>query len=177
MKRMLRGFSLIEVILYLGLFSVMATALFYFSWNVLELGTKDQISREVLADARILSERMSFFIRNAEGIDEGLSSFDTADGELVLRKMGSSDTIRIDVQNGGVFLTETGNPSVALHSSLSKVENISFSKYGSPADHSEYISFIIALSSAKSGSQTPSQYQKAMIVKGGAFIRNSGTGL
>lgn len=177
MKKTVRGFSLIEVIIYLGLFSVIATALFQFSFNILGLGTKDQTSRQVLVDARILSERISFFIRNAEGIDEGSSSFDSVNGKLVLKKIGSSDTMSIDVQNGKIFLTETGNPSTALHSSFSKIESLSFSKYGFAVDHSEYISFVITLSSVRNGSLSPSQYQETLTVKEGAFIRNSGVGL
>jgi len=163
--------------LYLGLFSLLATALLHFSWNVLDLGVKERTSRQVLSDARFLSERMTFFIRNAESLDESASAFDTASGKLVLKKMNSSDTQSIDIQNGMLMLTETGSSSLALHSNDSKVESLVFSHYGSQSDHSEYVSFVLTLASARNSEISPSQYQGTIVVHGGAFIRNSRNGL
>lgn len=176
MRKTLRGFSFFEVILYLGLFSVMATALLQFSWNVLDLGTKDRTGRQVFSDARFVTQRIGYFIRNASGIDTGASIFDDADGKLVLRVLGSSDTVTIELQNGDVILTETGQPGVALNGDDTQAESLTFLDYGTEADGSEYVDLTLVLESA--GNDTAdSPYQAATTLRSGAFIRNSGTGL
>lgn len=177
MKKKLRGFSFFEVILYLALFSAMAMALLQFSWNVLDLGTKDQTARRVFSDARFVTERVKALARSAESIDTNASFFDVSNGKLVVKKIGSSDTMTIDIQNGNVVLTETGNPGVVLNSSDSKVGSLSFSEYGSRGEASEYISFTLVLKSAKNDSEVSSLYKTSTTIEGGVFIRNSGVGL
>lgn len=177
MKKKLRGFSFFEVVLYLALFSAMATALLQFSWNVIDLGVKDRTARQVFSDARFIAERIDFFIRNAESIDTNASLLDASNGKLVLKKIGSSDTVTIDIQNGDVTLTETGTPGVILHSSDSKAESLLFSEYGSRSEGSEYVHFVLALKSTKNDDTISSQYKTSTTIKGGAFIRNSGVGL
>lgn len=176
MQQTLRGFSFFEIILYLGLFSVMATALLQFSWNVLDLGIKDRVSRQVFSDARFVTERIGYFIRNASGIDTGASIFDDANGRLVLNVLGSSDTVTIDIQNGAVVLTETGRPAVVLNGADSKVGSLTFLNYGTRADRSEYADFTLVLESA-GNDIAGSPYQATTTLRSGSFIRNSGTGL
>ncbi|MEI8097144.1 MAG: type II secretion system protein [Candidatus Moraniibacteriota bacterium] len=177
MKKKLRGFSLFEVILYLGLFSMMATALLQFSWNVLDLGTKDRTARQVFSDARFITERLNSFVRSAESIDTGASTWNDPNGKLVLDALGSSDTRTITIQNGNIILAETGNPDVILNSLDSKVESLTFSKYGSRDETSEYVEFVFIMKSAKNDESPSSQYKTMTTINGGAFIRNSGVGL
>ncbi len=177
MKKTLPGFSFFEVIIYLGLFSVMATALLSFSLNVFDFGAKDKTSRQVLSDARFLTERITFLIRNAESIDDNASAFDTDSGKLVLRMMGSSNMQNIDIANGVLTVQETGYEPVNLHSQYSKVQSLVFSKYGSSGEHAEYISFTATLASAGNTESTVPSYQRTIVVKGGTFIRNSQKGL
>ena len=177
MRKTLRGFSFVEVILYLGLFSVMATALFAFSWNVLDLGVKDRASRQVFSGARFITERINYFIRNASGIDADASVFNNADGKLVLKVLGSSDTVTITLQNGNVVLIETGQPATVLNGSDTKAGSLTFLNYGSPADGSEYIDFALTLESVKNDTEARSPYQATTTLQSGAFIRNDGTSL
>lgn len=177
MRRALRGFSFFETILYLALFSLLAVGLFRFSFDVLDLGTKDRTSRQVFSDARFVADRIRYFIRNASGIDTDASVWDDSDGRIVLGEVGSSDTMTISTSNGRVMLTETGQSEVALHSSASKVRSLTFQKYGSQTDGSEYIGFVLVLESGASDTIPPAEYGAITTLQGGASIRNSGVGL
>lgn len=175
-RKTLRGFSFFEVILYLGLFSLMATALFQFSWNVFDLEAKDRTSRRVFSDARFIAERVNYFIRNSGGVDANASVFENANGKLVLNVLDSSDTITVEVQNGNVVLTETGEPAVVLNNADTRVENLTFLKYGEAGDGSEYVDFTLTLESV--GNDTArSPYQATTTLQSGAYIRNSTAGL
>lgn len=173
MKKTLRGFSFFEVILYVGLFALMATALFQFSWNVFDIGTKERTGRRLFSDARFVTERINFFIRNASGIDATTSVWNDPNGKLVLNQLGSSDTVTIEVGNGEIILTESGQGPVTLHGSDTQVVGLTFLSYGSRDDGSEYVGFTLSLESVKNNS-ADSPYQATTIIQSGAFIRNSG---
>lgn len=177
MKNTRPGFSFFETILYLALFSLLAVGLFHFSFDVLDLGTKDRTSRHVFSDARFVAERMKYFIRNASGIDEDASILDDANGKIVFEQVGSSDTVTISIEGGRVMLTETNQPRVPLYSAESKVKSLTFQKYGSEADGSEYVGFVLVLESAGNDTTAPSAYEATTTLRGGAYIRNSGIGL
>ena len=173
MKKNLKGFTLFEVILYLAIFFLMAVALLNFSWDMLDLGTKDRTLRTTVSDARFISERLTSLIRTSSGVDDGASVLDDDNGRLVLKKLGSSDTVTIDIQNGLVTVTETGQPAVALHSADTEVPILRFQKYGSAADGSEYAGFSLALQSVGTGTAR-APYEAMTTLRGGAFLRNNG---
>lgn len=177
MSKTLPGFSFFETILYLALFSLLAVGLFHFSFDVFDLGTKDRTSRHIFSDARFVAERMQYLIRNASGIDTGASVWNDGDGKIVLEEVGSSDTMTISISNGRVMLTETGQSGVALHSAESKVRSLTFQKYGSQSDGSEYVGFELVLESASSDTALPAEYGATTTLQGGASLRNSGIGL
>lgn len=171
------GFSFFETILYLALFSLLAVGLFHFSFDVLDLGTKDRTSRHVFSDARFVAERMKYFIRNASGIDENASILDDANGKIVLEQVGSSDTVTISIDDGVVALTQANHPGASLSSPDSRVQSLTFQKYGTDTDGSEYVGFVLVLESAGNDTTAPSAYEATTTLRGGASIRNSGIGL
>lgn len=173
MTKTLRGFTFFEVIIYLGLFSLMATALFQFALNIFDLEVKDRTSRRVFSDARFISERINYFIRNAGGIDENASVFEDANGKLTLNVIGSGDTTTIEIQNGKVVLKESGEEDVNLNSADTQITNLMFTKYGAEADGSEYIDFTLTLESVGNNT-TRSPYQSETEIQSGTYIRNSG---
>src|SRR4051812_5118004 len=52
------GFTLIELILYIVLLTMMLTTLIPFAWNVIEGGVKVSVEQEVYSQARYVSERI-----------------------------------------------------------------------------------------------------------------------
>lgn len=174
MRKTLKAFSFFEVILYLGLFSLLATALLTFSWDVLDLSDKNETGQYVFSDARFVSERLGTLVRKASGIDTEASVLDDSNGKLVLNQIGSSDTVTVELVSGRVMLTESGSEAVALHSLSTQVASLTFQKYGTSEDGSEYVGYTLVFEAAKNDENAPSRYQAATTLESGAFIRNSG---
>jgi type II secretory pathway pseudopilin PulG len=173
MKMILRGFTLFETILYLAIFSILSMALLAFSWNMSDLETKEQVSRQVFSDTRFVTERLTYLIRSASSVDTGASVFDDADGQLVLEYPGTSDTTTIDIRSGRVTLIETGSDPVTLHASSDVVSELRFEHDGSSSDGSEYVGFIITLQSEQLASgQSRAPYEASTTMHSGAFLRN-----
>ena len=63
-----RGFTLIELILYVALVSIMLATLIPFAWSVIEGGVKIGVEQEVYSQARYLSERIKEEVRDASAV-------------------------------------------------------------------------------------------------------------
>lgn len=64
-----RGFSLVELILYVALVSIFITAAVLFAWDVIYGRVKSQVQREVSQNLRLVSKRITFEIRNASAVN------------------------------------------------------------------------------------------------------------
>ena len=77
------GFTLIELILYIGLIAIFLSGMIFFTWNVILGGTKSNIQLLVNQNIRFASKRISYEIRNSSSInslttnDLCLASLDT----------------------------------------------------------------------------------------------------
>lgn len=97
------GFTFVEAIIYVSIISIMLTALIPFTWNIVEGGTKSATQEEVSSQARTISERIKYEIRNAVAITsvsssvltlcENSSNCSLAANQTVITFTGSSVTI------------------------------------------------------------------------------------
>lgn len=92
------GFTFVEAILYVAIVTVMLSALIPFVWNMIEGAAKSNVQQEVSSNARYISERLKYEIRNATGIN----SIDC---------VSSSKTISLVNSNSGL------NPTIITYSS------------------------------------------------------------
>lgn len=163
-----RGFSFIEVILYIALVSVIATVLLSFTLEIAEMASKDRSARTVFSDARNMNERLRFLIRNADGVDEAASVFSDPNGRLVLKKVGSSGTMTLSVVAGKLIL-EDGSETAALNGSGSQVRSLTFEKSHAPDGRSEFIGFQLNLGDA---TQAPGFFATETTLRSGAEINS-----
>ncbi|HJY62910.1 MAG TPA: prepilin-type N-terminal cleavage/methylation domain-containing protein [Ignavibacteria bacterium] len=63
------GFTLIELILYIGLVGIILSGIIFFTWNIIFGGTKSNIQLLVNQNIRFASKRISYEIRNASNIN------------------------------------------------------------------------------------------------------------
>ncbi len=63
------GFSLVELILYVALLSIIVSSLVIFGVNVVLIRSKIRVEQEVISNARLVSKRINYEIRNASGIN------------------------------------------------------------------------------------------------------------
>lgn len=63
-----KGFTLIELILYVALLSIFLTGAVLFSWDLIYGRVKSQTHQEVIHNARLVSKRIQFELKNASSI-------------------------------------------------------------------------------------------------------------
>lgn len=85
-----KGFTLIELVFYLGLAIAVTLAGTLFVWDVMDNKTKAMAYQEVQQNARFTLERMTKAVKSAENIDTGNSVFNIHPGQLSLVMSESS---------------------------------------------------------------------------------------
>ncbi len=163
-----KGFSFIEVILYIALVSFVSTAILSFTLEISEIAQRDRSAHAVLSDARGAVERMRFLIRGAEEVDVDASRFLDADGRLVLKKNGSSGTYTLSVRDGVLEVQDDGE-SMALTSDGSRVRSLIFENGTSPDGRSQSIGFELIMSGS---TQTVDPPLSETSIRSGAEVRN-----
>ncbi|MDE2026298.1 MAG: type II secretion system protein [Patescibacteria group bacterium] len=136
--RLQSGFTYVEAILYVAIISIILTALIPFTWNIVEGGTKSATQQEVSSQARVISERIIYEIRNAVDITsvtvptltlcENSANCSLAANQTVVTFTGS--TITINQANAGAVTLNSTNVKVTgsftNNSSGSSTKNVTF---------------------------------------------------
>lgn len=119
------GFTLVELILYVALTSILLVGFAMLVPYLLESRLKNQIILEVEEQATFVSSYMGLEIRNAEGINSpgpGVSS-----GTLSLDVVdGSDDPTVFSVNSGVLEVTRGAGSAQALTNSKIEVTNLNF---------------------------------------------------
>lgn len=79
-----KGFTLIELVLYIGIVVIVLGMLIGSFFFILKMKTKAEIADVVLANAQFAMEAMLFEIKHAQSIYTPISTFDVHPGELSL---------------------------------------------------------------------------------------------
>ena len=126
------GFSLLELIIYLALFSGFVLGLVYFTLSINNSRSKTYVAQEVHANARIALDIISQRIRSSTGIDAGPppSVFGSHPGRITLDFSGidsTKDPTVIDLDANGVLQIKEGLANaVALTSDKVRVTSLIF---------------------------------------------------
>jgi len=170
MKRR-NGFTLIEMILYIGIVSIILGGVVQIAWNALYGQVKAQVIEQVNYAARFVGKRMLYEIRNATAInsvsatDLCLASSDSIRNPTHIYLSGS--TIRIGWGGGGTTCLATTN-DVALTGTNVTVSNLAFTNLTSGI-LTRHIQFTYTVSSsATSGRQ---EYKWSQQYEGSAELR------
>ena len=104
-----RGFSLVELIMYTAILSIVVSALTVTGVSLLRTFAYMQASADVAETATVSLERLTREIRFAYNVDIGASSLLTDPGVLALETTndaGDPTTITVTLVNGRIYLTE-----------------------------------------------------------------------
>lgn len=169
----LKGFTIVEILLYIGLSGLFLSAMFPFSMNLHGLFAKAGSDQATAAAARIAAEELVSAIRSADGIDAGASSFGTDPGRLVLDLAGTGDQLVVDVDDGTLRFRYGASAASALHGSSARVTSLVFEDRSSADGATRHVDFTLSMeaSTALSGR---SEYRSAVTIEGGAELRNTG---
>ena len=126
-SKLQRGYSLIELALYMGLLSILIVIMVELFVSSLKVQLDSQSASSVQQDARYILNKLSFDLTNAQAINLPLSLGETGVSLNIISSSGSNYVYNID--NGNLMLTE-GGISNLLNSAETTVSNLSFQKLG-----------------------------------------------
>lgn len=128
-KNRLLGFSLIEVVLYVSLFTVISLVAFMGVTMSIRAFTELRLSRDVNDSGVKIMERISRDIQNSSSINVLNSSFSVDPGVLslnVLNASGTPMTVRYEVTQNKIHLIENGVDLGSLASGLTQIDGLVF---------------------------------------------------
>ncbi|MBI4038377.1 prepilin-type N-terminal cleavage/methylation domain-containing protein [Candidatus Daviesbacteria bacterium] len=131
-----RGFTFIEVILYVAIITIVMSALIPFAWSVIEGGVQSSSQQEVFSQARFVSERIKYEIRNANGIN----SVSPTNISLAVSPPANDPTI-IDLAAGNIRIKLGAASAVNLNSTDTKITTLTFTNYSSADNKTKHIQF------------------------------------
>ena len=163
------GFTLIEIILYIGILSLILTSLIEFSWLIIYSFTKSNTQQELNSNLRLVTNRLVYEIHNATGINSisstslSLSNSDPTRNPTIFSLTGNSANIGY----GHSGLCPITNPC-ALTSSNIFISNLQFLNL-SPLD-GKSLNIKFSLTASMSGSSRQ-EYQTSQSYNGSAEVQ------
>lgn len=155
------GFTLIEILLYVAIIIIIITGLVTFMWSVLYSSIKSEAQREVNYNLRLVAERISYEIRNADGLnylnstDVCLSSADPTYNPVQIYRIGA--TVFIAWGGGSTDCTGMTNTE-KLTGNLVQVTDLVFVDNSAPGGESTNISFNLAIDASDGSTREDFQY-------------------
>lgn len=171
-----RGFTLIELVLYVAIVAIVLGGLVQLAWAITGSATKSATQEEVASQARYVSERIKAEIRNANGINTGTSTFDTnlaitPTAQLSLSVAAPNDPTLITVASGKAMLKQGTATAVSLNSDRSTVTDLTFSNYTSGDGKTKNVTFTLTLASSSGSGRY--EYAETLSLRGAAEVRSN----
>lgn len=169
-----QGFTLIEMILYIGLIMIMLVSIVSFSLEMINSGAKSNTEQEVYSSARYASERIISTIRNAKSINIASSSFGTnlvasSGAALSLgESASSSNPTTFSIVSGILTITQGTSGAVTLNPSSTQVTSLVFSNYSTGT----YSNIGFTLIMTGSTTTTVNAYQASSTIEASAELRS-----
>lgn len=142
------GFTLIELILYVSIITIVMSGLIPFAWNVIEGSVKSSIEQDVSSQARYVSERIKYEIRNAADINSV-----SATSISLKETVPANDPTIIDLSGGKIRVKQGAGAAVNLNSNDTNVTALSFANYSSADLKTKHIQFTFTLDDSYTGSR------------------------
>lgn len=136
-----RGFSLVEMLIYLGLLAGVFVVLIQAMLPLAESYTELSVARDVSNVGGVAMERMVREIRTAETVDTATSTFGVHPGRLMLEKGTSTTMFRL---NNGTLIVEENGTETQLTGNGVTVDTLRFQHATTP--HSELVRVIMRVS-------------------------------
>jgi type II secretory pathway pseudopilin PulG len=167
-SKMRKGFTYIELILYVAIVIIVLAALVPFAWNVIEGGVKSTTEQEVFSNAQYISERLKYEIRNASGIN----SVTPTQISLSVASSSANPTV-ISLSSGNLTITQGSGSAQLLNSQNTTISSLNFTNYTSADTKTKNIQFIFTLAAKYAGAGLRQEYNESTIIEGAAEIRSN----
>ncbi len=165
-----KGFSLIELILYVALLAIIVTSLVTFGVDVVLIRSKNRVEQEVIANTRLVAKRIDFEIRNASAINSvGAQSISLANTAAIKNPtIISFSGGRITIGWGSSGNCPTATPCFLTSSDVT-VQSLLFDDMSS-GTHPQSIKYEVVVKSQLSGASKSYYYKE--YATGSAEIRS-----
>ncbi len=154
------GFTLIEILVYLGLVTLLSTALAAFFWNITSVSERNELSQSTAAEARFVIGRLGSIVRNADSLE----SF--APDRIELGNTDSSDTTIVYASDGNIFVDDGSGVSALIGSGV-RAEDMRFEESHASDGRSQYVTFTLTLRPDQE-----SGISDGLNIHGAALLRN-----
>lgn len=123
----IKGFTLVEIILYVAILGVILTVVTSFSLDALQEKSEQKSKQMVKQDVDFVLDKISHEIESATSVDKNISILDasTPYGKIVLSKKNGS-SVTISLTGSTVYLQKKGGPLEKLSTSGSKITSLNF---------------------------------------------------
>ena len=167
-KRYQRGFTFIELILYVAIVTMLLTALVPFAWNIIEGGAKSATQQEVFSTARYISERLKYEIRNSTGIN----SVSSTQISLITNDAATNPTV-ISSSSGAITIKQGASSPVALNTPNASVSAFTFTDYTSGDNATKHIQFVFTMKANYPGAIKRQEFNETTTIEGSAEVRTN----
>jgi len=126
-----QGFSLIELLLYVAVISIIISAVVGFGSWAIQVGTKTKVNSEVVNNARLAMDTMVYEIKKAYSVYTPTSVFGVHPGQLSLEQLNATTTesssfIDFFICDQALCLKREGAAAIAITNSQVRVTNLIF---------------------------------------------------
>jgi Tfp pilus assembly protein PilW len=121
-----KGFTLVELIIYIGLLSTFLLVLLEIFISILNLRAESETTSVINQDTRFIFTRMAYDIDRADLVNQPAALGETTN---TLQLVISGVTYTYSLSNGNLILT-VGGVGDQLNSNETTIENLSFQKIG-----------------------------------------------
>jgi len=164
-----RGFTLIELVIFIGIFTVSVIGLTTLLVVITGVQTKEAASSEVSSQSQFLLQQLQYYIENARIVD---MTQDVTTSTLTLREFSSAqDPTSITLATGTIYVQQSASGTLnALTSNKVSVSQLSFTRHfnlnaASFAYGTDSVSFSFTMSSVSRGGTLYTQtYQSSAAV-------------
>lgn len=167
-KHFQKGFSLIEMIIYAAILSILTIVTINAAFGTVRSFAEFRVARDLNSSAASLMERMTREIRAAYGISAAQSSFGANPGRLTLltKDSGGADTtVEFYVENSKLKIKEGGATTGALTSSSTAVTNFIVRSLSNPK--SSTVKAELGLTATRGGVSKSGNFYTTILLRGG----------
>jgi len=153
---MKKGFTFVELLLYIAIVGTIFSSLVPFAWEVIGGGVRSAVDQEVDSNARLIMEKIKSKVRNAKSISVVSAT------SLTITEQDLSSTV-IDLSGGNIRLD-----AVNLNSADTLVTDLVFTDFSSASTKQVQIRFTI-ISAIGQGRQ---EYGQSVTLESSAEVRS-----
>ncbi len=168
LKKFNKGFSLVEILIYVGIFSIISIAVITSSVVVISSFSKTRDIRNILETGNVVFERMTREIRQSSGVDTSNSVLGSSPGSLQLNstdESGNARTVKFIIENGSLNLYQNGALVDNLLGSDVSVSSLIFRRIVTTAGEAVKIEMTVVNTNTQN--IIPRNFNSTIILRGG----------